>query len=54
MILTGKNQRIWRRTCPRATLPTTNPAWTAVDMNPGFSGEKLVTSINIRVINAKA
>jgi hypothetical protein len=28
MILTGENQRTRRKTCPSATLSTTNPTWT--------------------------
>jgi hypothetical protein len=40
MILTGVNQRTWRKTCPSATLSTTNPTWT----NLALSSEKLITN----------
>jgi hypothetical protein len=31
--LTGKNQRTWRKTCPSATLSTTNPTWADINDN---------------------
>jgi hypothetical protein len=40
MILTEENRRTRRRTCPSATLSTTNPTWT----DPGLSGERPATN----------
>jgi hypothetical protein len=39
MILAGENQRIWRETCPSATLYTTNPTRNYRGANPGLRGE---------------
>jgi hypothetical protein len=39
MILTGENRRTRRKTCPSATLSTTNPIWICPGTNPGLSGE---------------
>jgi hypothetical protein len=39
MILTGENRRTRRKTCPSATLSTTNSTWTALGANPGLSSE---------------
>jgi hypothetical protein len=36
MILTGENWRTWRKTCPSATLFTTNPIWPDPGKNPGL------------------
>jgi hypothetical protein len=44
MILTRKNRRTRRRTCPSTTLPTTNPVWTDVDANLGLRGERPATN----------
>jgi hypothetical protein len=33
-----------RKTCPRATLSTTNPTWTDPGSNPGLSGERPATN----------
>jgi hypothetical protein len=38
-ILTGENRRTRRKTCPSATLSTTNPTWFDPDANPGLRGE---------------
>jgi hypothetical protein len=40
MILTGENQRTWRKNCPCATLSTTNPTWIDPGTNPELRGEK--------------
>jgi hypothetical protein len=40
MILTGENQRTWRKTCPSATLSTTNSTW----IDPGLRGERPATN----------
>jgi hypothetical protein len=39
-----KNQRTRRKTCPSATLSTTNPTWSDLATNPGLRGERLVTN----------
>jgi hypothetical protein len=44
MILRGENRRTLRKTCPSATLSTTNPTKTALGVNPGFNGEKPATN----------
>jgi hypothetical protein len=38
MKLTGENQSARRKTCPSATLSTTNPIWTEPGSNPGLRG----------------
>jgi hypothetical protein len=43
MILTGENRRTRRKTCPSATLSTTNPTWIDPDSNPGLCGERPAT-----------
>jgi hypothetical protein len=40
MILTGENRRTRRKTCPSATLSTTNPIWIDPGTNPGLHGER--------------
>jgi hypothetical protein len=42
-ILTGENQITRRKTCPNATLSTTNTTWTNHSANSGLRGEKLKT-----------
>jgi hypothetical protein len=37
------NWRNQRKTCPSATLPTTNSVWTDLSTNPGLNGESLAT-----------
>jgi hypothetical protein len=44
IILTGENRRTRRRTCPSATLCTTNSTWTVLSANPGLRGEKPATN----------
>jgi hypothetical protein len=44
MILTGENQRTRRKTCPSATLSTTNPTWIDPGANPGLQGERPATN----------
>jgi hypothetical protein len=44
MILTGENRRTRRKTCPSATLPTTNPTWIDQGANPGLRGERPATN----------
>jgi hypothetical protein len=39
MKLTGKNRSTWGKTCPGATLSTTNPTLTVQGSNPGLRGE---------------
>jgi hypothetical protein len=34
-----ENRRTLRKTCPNATLSTTNPTWIDPDANPGLRGE---------------
>jgi hypothetical protein len=38
MKLTGENRRTRGKTCPSATLSTTNPIWTEPGSNPGLRG----------------
>jgi hypothetical protein len=38
MKLTGENRRTRGKTCPSATLFTTNPTWTDPESNPGLCG----------------
>jgi hypothetical protein len=38
MKLTRKNRSIQEKTCPSATLSTTNPTWTDPGSNPGLRG----------------
>jgi hypothetical protein len=38
MKLTGENRSTRGKTCPCATLSTTNPTWTDPGSNPGFRG----------------
>jgi hypothetical protein len=40
MILTGEDRRNWGKTCPNATLSTTNPTL----INPGLRGERPATN----------
>jgi hypothetical protein len=40
MILTGETKELKRKTCPSATLYTTNPTW--IDL--GLRGERLATN----------
>jgi hypothetical protein len=44
MKLTGENQSTWGKTCPSATLSTTNPTWTDAGSNPGLRGERPATN----------
>jgi hypothetical protein len=44
MILTGENGMTRRKTCPSATLSTTNPTLTTLEANTGLRGEKPVTN----------
>jgi hypothetical protein len=44
MILTGENRRTRRKTCPSATLSTTNYTWTDLVGNPGLRREKPATN----------
>jgi hypothetical protein len=43
-ILTGENRRSRRRTCPSATLATTNPTWINPGANPGLRCERPATN----------
>jgi hypothetical protein len=40
MKLTGENRRIRGKTCPSASLSTTNPTWTDPGSNTGLRGER--------------
>jgi hypothetical protein len=40
MILTGENRKTRRKTCPDATLSTTNSTWIDPGSNPGFRRER--------------
>jgi hypothetical protein len=40
MKLTGENRTTRGKTCPIATLSTTNPTWTDPGSNPGLRGER--------------
>jgi hypothetical protein len=44
IILTGENRRTRRKTCPSATLSTTNPTWTDQGANPGLLGDRPATN----------
>jgi hypothetical protein len=44
MILTGENRRTGRKTCPSATLSTTNPTWIEPGANPGLRVERSATN----------
>jgi hypothetical protein len=44
MILTGENRRAPRKTCPSATLSTTNPIWIDRGAKPGLRGERPTTN----------
>jgi hypothetical protein len=44
MILTGKTRRTRRKTCPSATLSTTNPTSIDPGANPGLRGERPATN----------
>jgi hypothetical protein len=43
-ILTGENRRTRRKTCPSATLSTTNPTWIDPGAKPGLRGERPATN----------
>jgi hypothetical protein len=43
-ILTGENRRTRRKTCPSASLSTTNPTWIDSCANPGLRGERPSTN----------
>jgi hypothetical protein len=42
MKLTGKNRSTRGKTCPSATLSTTNPTWTDQGSSPGLRGGRPV------------
>jgi hypothetical protein len=44
MKLTRENRRIRRKTCPSATLSSTNPTWTYSGSSPGLRGERPATN----------
>jgi hypothetical protein len=43
MIMTGENRSTWRKTCPGATLATTNLTLTRLGFEPGLCGERTAT-----------
>jgi hypothetical protein len=40
MILTRENQKPWKKSCPNATLSTTDPTKIALGFNMGLSDER--------------
>jgi hypothetical protein len=44
MKLTGENRRTRGKTCPSATLSTTNPTWTDPGSSPGLRGGRPVAN----------
>jgi hypothetical protein len=44
MKLTGENRNTWGKTCPSATLSTTNPTWTDLGSNSALRGERPATN----------
>jgi hypothetical protein len=44
MKLTGENRSALGKTCPSATLSTTNPTWTDPGSNPGLCGGRPATN----------
>jgi hypothetical protein len=40
MKMTGENRSTPGKTCPSATLSTTNPTWTKPGSNPGLRGAR--------------
>jgi hypothetical protein len=44
MKLTGEDRSTRGKTCPSATLSTTNPAWTDPGSNPGLRGGRLAAN----------
>jgi hypothetical protein len=44
MKLTGENRSTQGKTCPSATLSTTNPTWTEPGSNPGLRGGRPATN----------
>jgi hypothetical protein len=40
----GKTKELGRKTCPSATLSTTNPTWIDPGANPGLHGERPATN----------
>jgi hypothetical protein len=44
MKLTGENRSTRGKTCPSATLSTTNPTWTDPGMKSGLRGERPATN----------
>jgi hypothetical protein len=42
--LTGENRRTGRKSCPSATLPTTNLTWIDPGTNPGLRGQRPATN----------
>jgi hypothetical protein len=42
--MTGENRRTKRKTCPSATLSTTNPKWIDPGANPVLRGERPLTN----------
>jgi hypothetical protein len=44
MKLRGENRSTRGKSCPSATLSTTNPTWTDPGPNPGLRGERPATN----------
>jgi hypothetical protein len=44
MKLTGENGSTRRKTCPSATVSTTNPKWNDPGSNPGIRGDRPATN----------
>ena len=47
MKLTGENRSTQGKTCPSATLSTTNVAWTDLGSNPGLRGGPPATDLKV-------
>lgn len=45
MMIDSENPKYLERNLPSVTLSTKNSAWTALELNPGLHGEKLVTNL---------
>jgi hypothetical protein len=43
-MLAGENRRTRRKTCPSATISTTNPTWIDPGVNPGLRSERPATN----------
>jgi hypothetical protein len=44
VIIGSEIPKLLQKTCPGATLPTTNPTWTTLALNPGLRAKTLATN----------